>query len=721
MTIIGNMKEEPTLQPTANRPDAYVAPEANIIGKPQKDGAMTQLAQALSGIEPKLNRFFAQEKEQLTQDEIAQGVQEFHQNRQDWQTYLQAHPEATGLSPHFQRGYRQAWLQNQSVGMEQALEDQYKKNPQVVLPGSDTPVSLHDTDDPRALQLWINQASSEYLQKNVGKTDPLDFAQHLAPAVRAITARLSNQQVELRKAAYVEGMKVEGAKQIGTILDSHYDNLVDPDETVRQAGHAAAGEAVTGLMNEWIKNGMSPKDANELARKMILAQAEEHLDPRMLETLRYVKAGTGFLGDTVESKAQMNAARERIEAQRFTKDSHEWAREEHEIKDYTRKALPGIMDQYQRAGWSYAALSRTPEFQALKAKNPEVAKELMSMGNAGLQNTYDSALNSPAVAQARADVLLGRKSPEDILADRRLHPRIRADLIREWGFKDQHDQQAGTRIDQGFAQDIHGAIVKGDGFGGVTQESMLRGAQAVNWFQDKMTAWEEDFRRKHGGRLPSEAERRLQGTEFQKETIQRFAAPGAVEGFQTPQEIKSLGDSWQSKRMFGDPQQFQLAYQQYVKTGGKDGDLVAAANKIGVPVNDFVAAQATLYGGRPLTPGAPGQPAATGQQVVSPTAQAPKPSAVEQVHPEYAKPGQPTVAQVNPLSPLGDAIATGWGAFLKASRAGTNLDPAHFDNITLDQALKDYQAMTPGERKLIPPALRQQIETVLGPHNTKKD
>ena len=192
-------RSEPGLRPVAHPVDTFVRtfPDQNAGSE------LLQLADALKGLQPKLEAYFGAKREEATEAETAAGIKAYEENRKNWAEYLKEHPEHAGFSPHFQKGYRSMWLREQARRMSQDKRDAYDKGITVDVGGKQ--VDIREVEDAQAFENWSGTYNQDWIKANLGDIDPKEFAEHFLPIINQYDSQLTQLHIAQRAAAYKEG------------------------------------------------------------------------------------------------------------------------------------------------------------------------------------------------------------------------------------------------------------------------------------------------------------------------------------------------------------------------------------------------------------------------------------------------------------------------------------------------------------------------------------
>ena len=302
-------RSEPGLRPVAQPVDTFVKSYAD----PSAGSELTQLAQALEGLQPQLNQYFDKKREEATEAELAEGRKAYETNKLQWQEYLKQHPEHRGFSPHFQKGYRGMYLREQARKYVAELNDAYNKGATIDIDGKQ--VDVRTIEDASGFENWKASFTRDWYSTHLSDIAPTEFNESFLPIAEEGGASLTSSHVRQRAAAYDAAYQDKFSNEIM----EYATGLTDLPEFDTAEGRLQSlqqiGTFITEKTNTAITEGLLPQEANNLAVDAIIKAAgavggEEGM--QLLESLQHAKAGTGVLGKIGKYAVALDGAKEKI-------------------------------------------------------------------------------------------------------------------------------------------------------------------------------------------------------------------------------------------------------------------------------------------------------------------------------------------------------------------------------------------------------------------------
>lgn len=236
----------PSLSPTASPVSRYVAP---VFGTADRTGSLDEVAQALAGINPELQRFIGNQAAENAQAQEAEGVvaegridsrYRFARNRDAWSDLIKStrkqDPEMgdrlAAASPHFRRGVMKARMNRLGMGLNDHLATLWSKNPEI------DGQRLHDIDDPGVVSAWLQQQSAAYADSfGISGMDPLLVAETYTKHAASAQDRLLAQHTDHRLQRYQEDYVSELSSNAGLLLaGAGYSGASDVNDFLEKLG-----------------------------------------------------------------------------------------------------------------------------------------------------------------------------------------------------------------------------------------------------------------------------------------------------------------------------------------------------------------------------------------------------------------------------------------------------------------------------------------------------
>lgn len=553
----------PRLRPVARPVDTFVRPYRGAAPqRPSGSNALLGLADALTQVEPRLNRFLDQQSEELKTKEEAEGAAAFAEgkvdgieaNRLAWKELIDREREndkvqntanadrLTAMSPHFKRGYMKAQLDSMGMVFEDHLLSQWNSNPEIELPDGST-VQLHQTDDPVALSTWMHQITRDFMSEHgLDKMDDVMLAESFLPRVRGAQQGMASRHNEFRLQ--------EQRNEYGWAFGSNLQMVM--------GGIVATGQTEEGLvalqsrLDEAVKDGLPPRVANEILVSSVITAAKEAGDPSILNIIQGINTGNGSLGNVEWVKESLQAARDAI-------DNKQKADERHRVwqEDQAReRALRATMNKAARAMLSNPAadISQWTD-ELIRAGNWSQALQLQATQDQMLDRQNAVRPNHTEIASIRRRISLATTDAErrEIMGD--IMAGVGTHYSADWAVRMMDDLDNAERYADVF-NDNHVAGWESDlerridarFVDPVTKEVYddTRGKEAALLFRDSLTDWIEQ--EGADGVPPSKSEIRAKADELGSAILrnERFSfdernPPKGNGTLRTPAEQEVLG------------------------------------------------------------------------------------------------------------------------------------------------------------------------------------
>ena len=294
---VPRLGELPELLPQSEpvRLDSYVRPGEVQFGRPQPTNPLLQLSEALSHLEPSLQRLVGYTTQQYQDEEIAKGERDFYENRELWGQFVKSGILPAGASPYYARGYQRASLKSLAV-------DFYNQAYQAFYSEEGTPA--RESNDPSEMERFLAKFHERFMMDRMyskyGKPlySSLDISEVFTPytevAKRSLMQEHAKYRVEQQQAAY----EALASSQITQILDQRFSNVTGAEDehewaTLLQGTAQAINDVLYNPDTGIVRNNMPPSKANVMMAEAVAAAAIREGNPKLLEVLDHVKTASG--------------------------------------------------------------------------------------------------------------------------------------------------------------------------------------------------------------------------------------------------------------------------------------------------------------------------------------------------------------------------------------------------------------------------------------------
>lgn len=269
------------------------------VTPPPATNSFLQLANALQGIQPSLNRFLDNRMEEATTEEIQKGQEAQLKNKVAFKDAVKAGAIPPGANPWFVQGYQEQEQRLNGVAFDQSLREAWASSP------------VRNSDDPMAFKSWMQDYTSKYVQdNNLSGTPMFHVFQQSASAAQH---NLAAEHIAYRQQD-IERKTVEGAQTlINNVLD--YPLVYD--------GAKGQTDAIKAIVNQHVANGLNPTQANHLVVDSITEKAKANLSISDLEMIHMLDFGNGSLGKTQYAREQIDLAERQIAEHAHTRATSE--------------------------------------------------------------------------------------------------------------------------------------------------------------------------------------------------------------------------------------------------------------------------------------------------------------------------------------------------------------------------------------------------------------
>lgn len=558
-----------------------------------KGGAWTQLASALSTIEPKLNRFLEGKHEEWKSDQLAEGVALFQKNRMDWKQFTEANPDMAGANPHLQRGYTLAWLQNKGLDFEADLNGWWEQQRNQI-----------DPNDASAVNQGMNEFARKWMDEQFGEMglDDALIAEGLQkPMNQAFNSVLSRHN-QWRMTENIERAKTELGGFVNRIADK-YGISGDWETTggIVQSSQSLAAEIQTRL-DTMIADGLSATDANRLVVDELASVARNQNNPDILKALDYIATARDAEGKpiaTLGGGGYGAQVREKIEDLIESDQMRQWDFERRREAHVREEQANSLMSQLQMEMLDKPAQDFTQNnlYRQLTRLDPAKARSMIGFQDRVIAAQSSKFTMDEDALQTAADYRL-RIAQFDITPNE-----IREGLMTEYDYSTfqslMNDYESAMRYENqlrdgavtGVANDIYRVVGMADEAGIVMPENQLRAVEARNYFHDNLMSWMEQYSEEHNGNAPNPRDVRLKAYELEESILkmQRFQnVNDPRRPVESPQTIQ------QNAAVFPDATSFINSLNAY--NGGDTAEMERLAATVGMDVLAFIQSQASLFG-----------------------------------------------------------------------------------------------------------------------------
>lgn len=434
---VADLEKAPPLRVVDTVIDTYTRPaQRDVGGGPVKSG-LTQLAESLVEIEPKLTAFLKAREEKFAEEEIARAKADRLKNQKSWAELVKANPTLQGLSPYYIKAYKAidgelAARQQYGFFLAQRLQDQ-----QFVSEDFE-----NEADAAEAYATLVEKARSEFLSQHNNSGD-IDWLLGFDEARQSIEDSSADRTLRQRLSANEEKYRVANGLKINEILES---DISDEEKAaqIKQLGDDAIGRlGYNGT--KWTSDVADQLESTALAQadRGDFVEAEQ-----TLELAEIIPTGTGNLAGITSVKDKLTDTRLRISGLQIQRENYAWSRltrgwsledRQHTLRaqgwavenqEWTQSQRDRALDEqrvseaneylYADALMSIMANPNqdfTTMFQIL-ASTPETAPmvpKLQAILNQRINSEERISEDPGVVAQLKQDIQDGIAGPEDVI------------------------------------------------------------------------------------------------------------------------------------------------------------------------------------------------------------------------------------------------------------------------------------------------------------------
>ena len=285
--------------------------------------ASMQLAEALAGLQPSLNRFFTKKAEEQQQQDTAKGASlyELQANRESWADFVKKNPEYAKANPWVKEGYLRARMANEGDNYRLWLQAQASgENAFLEVDGQKIPLSEANPDQ---TALWMQQQKQRYVQEKMGGVaDPSLFSEIFLPlsgnAERELSSRIMSYQQDVM---WNKAIGEHTTLMVNTLRGALEAGAFDGPEAEQAYTHL--GAQITGMARELIKDGVPPQQVNSAIVNALIGLAEDDAiqdGDTILDIVNHIETSKGsFLGNIPEVKRTIEQAKDAIVQENYYK------------------------------------------------------------------------------------------------------------------------------------------------------------------------------------------------------------------------------------------------------------------------------------------------------------------------------------------------------------------------------------------------------------------
>ena len=518
------------ISPVARPVDTYARPQAPYVAKPAALNKPTEsgrelqgVADALAAINPKLTSFFKGRNEDYIKDRGAFGAGLAH-NSDNWNKALDwakknASPDdyqdMLGKNPHIRRGFNKASLESATVRYGAALSSSISKNPDGIL----------DNEDPEALNTWVKDWSSTWMEANgINGHNVVDIQDHFVPRMQQYQASTIMTETSNRNQDRLDEFEMLIGKN--TTLFTQ-EAILSPEWIDNPAvGAQILGDRI-GKQIEAAKDG-GFRDVGKLNDQAVLAitsLAESQDNPDILNALNFIKVGgKSVLSDIPKQANRISNSRATIQAVRDRKIIHQQSQSK--FSYWEKVTVPFATKRMERAEQDWANSDKTTNeknyvqsgerlltlaimadptkdwttderFKKITAIDNKAASRLVALSNALISNKELGGDDVNALKYLRRDIMEeGAEFSTERITDAFNSGRISVSTMQSlW---DDASRAKNNRFDPFLSDErfkrlekgLYGSILKG--VEGSYGASAIDASMAVNDLYDYVEEWRAD-------------------------------------------------------------------------------------------------------------------------------------------------------------------------------------------------------------------------------------
>jgi len=293
---VRDLRDAPSLRPQASPVRGYFQEQPKRL--PESD--LTQVANALSDVNPDIQRALQQKQKVTTVEDQAEAQRKYRETQMALGEAVRKGEIREGQSPAFRRAWRQSHLRVKGKEFGAFLRDQYANSP------------VSNSTDPEAAAEFAQEQYEAFLEQNeeIHSADNIDMTEAFIPEVDRQINSLTQQHQQLAMQRTEKQARETLGTEINLIVDENL--AADPGEVMEAAPNAETVEgarastiasSVQSRIDEMIANGMNGTDANRIAIETLAGTQDPDL---MRSVLGQIKTGSGTLGDTKAARETIN-------------------------------------------------------------------------------------------------------------------------------------------------------------------------------------------------------------------------------------------------------------------------------------------------------------------------------------------------------------------------------------------------------------------------------
>lgn len=339
---VRDLRDAPALQPAAQPVRGFFAEQPKKL----PDSDLTQVANALSDVNPQIQRALGQKQQITSMEDTAEAQRRYREARKPLREAIKAGEISEGQSPAFRRAWNQSHLRVKGKQFGSFLREQYANS------------DVSQSTDPGAAMEFAREKYDEFLEQNedVSNADDIGMAEAFLPEVDQQINSLTQQH----QAAAIRRTEQQARETLGTEIGLIVDETLAADssqviasaegaQTVEEGRYEIIAQNVQSRVDEMIESGMNGSDANKIAIET-LATTE---DPEVMsEVLDRIKTGSGKLSGTKAAREAINAVedkalREEIRRYRFEnelQDDYQSDVREQQVDGYATELMTAITE-----------------------------------------------------------------------------------------------------------------------------------------------------------------------------------------------------------------------------------------------------------------------------------------------------------------------------------------------------------------------------------------
>lgn len=463
--IEGSISPQP-LQPQAHPVDTYYQPQADPVAPPPKTNGLLQLAESLRAIQPGIDRFVDTKVKQIKDEDLARGAADALKNKEGFNAAIKAGLIPAGASPWYRMGYQEQRLKLIAQDYDVNLRETWATS------------AVKNSNKPEEFQQFLAQQRQMLLESLGNEYDGKDVSDILMPQLQRSEANLTTHHVSEQ----MKRIEVEAENNTATLVGNALDDYYKPG-LVGQGRSQMLDTLASQILNDvnpMIQSGLSGTKANQLMVDAIATYALDHGDIQVRELLDHINTGNGPLGKTGYAREQWASVEERILANQERQQRFAWAKEDREKEE----KIDGLQSKLMLKVIQDPTADISADIKTLAVLDPEKARAVFAFQESRIDSQYTIREDPYLVAALHSGIYSNQTSFHDILmaaANKQIKPdtvsRMLDDLNR---FK--QDSQTRSMLDNDYIrllrENLRSAILKGDGFGGFDNDSILRANQA---------------------------------------------------------------------------------------------------------------------------------------------------------------------------------------------------------------------------------------------------